>query len=105
MIELAARDDGVLLPVRARAGARRTTICGEQSGALKVTVTQAPERGKANLAISRLLAKELGLKKSQIELVAGTTAPQKKFLIHEISIEELSKRIAARTPHDHATET
>ena len=88
--------DGAILPVRAQAGARRNEVRGLQEGALKVCVTQAPEKGKANKAIIEVLARWLGVRKSQIELIAGETAPQKKFLVHEIEQNALVERIKAR---------
>jgi len=93
MIDLEPRDGGVILPVRAHAGARRNEIRGVQNGMLKVSVTQAPEKGKANKAIVALLAKELGLKKSQIELLSGDTVSQKRLLIVEIEVADLQRRI------------
>lgn len=38
MIALADHADGVVLPVRAQPGARRSGVQGEQAGALKVAV-------------------------------------------------------------------
>jgi uncharacterized protein (TIGR00251 family) len=95
VIELEARRDGLLLPVRAHAGARRSELRGVQDGALKVAVTQVPEKGKANKAIIELLADALSLKKSQIELISGETSSQKKFLIRGVDRETLAERIAA----------
>lgn len=89
---------GAILPVRARAGARRNEIRRDKDGVLRVSVTQAPEKGKANKAIIALLAKELGLRRSQIELVAGETSPQKRFLVHGLTAEELARRLATLTP-------
>ena len=40
---------------------------------LKVCVTQAAEKGKANKALVELLGKALSLRKSQIELLSGET--------------------------------
>jgi len=57
-------------------------------------VTQAPEKGKANKAILELLAETLGLRKNQLELLAGETSSQKKFLVREITAEELAQRIS-----------
>jgi uncharacterized protein (TIGR00251 family) len=94
MIALEQRTNGVLLPVRAQPGAKRNAITGEHAGKLKVSVTQAPEKGKANQAIIDVLASELSLKRSQISLVSGETAGQKKFLITEIELTELARRIA-----------
>ena len=96
MLDLQPHPNGVILLVRAQAGARRNEVRGVQEGALKVCVTQAPEKGKANKAIVEVLARWLEVRKSQIELISGETASQKKFLVREIETEDLAKRINAR---------
>ncbi len=79
-----AREDGVLLLVRAQPGARRIGISGlretEQGMALVVGVSEAPEKGRANKAIMAALAKALGVAKSALELRRGETARLK--LVH-----------------------
>lgn len=92
-IKLEAHDEGVVLPVRAQAGARRSELRAGQDGVVRVSVTQAREKGKANKAIIELLASELGLKKSQLELIAGQTAAQKRFLVRAVSPAELRQRL------------
>jgi uncharacterized protein len=84
---------GTILPVRAQPGARRNEIRGVQDGMLKVCVTQSPDKGKANKALVELLCKSLGLRKSQIELVAGETSHHKRFLVRGITSEDLTKRV------------
>lgn len=93
MIDLETREEGVVLPVKAHPGARRNEVGGVQNGMLKVSVTQAPEKGKANKAIVALLAKKLSLKKGQIQLITGETSGQKRFLIDSVSLSELRERI------------
>ena len=93
MPALEPHPDGTILPVRAHPGARRNEIRGVQDGMLKVSVTQSPEKGKADKALVELLSKKLGLKKSQIELIAGESSHQKRFLIRGISTERLAERI------------
>jgi uncharacterized protein len=95
MIALVEVQEGMVLPVRAHPGSRSNCIRGEQDGMLKVSVTQVAEKGKANKSLIDVLAKGLGIKRSQIELIAGETQPQKKFLIRGMSHEELSERIIA----------
>jgi uncharacterized protein (TIGR00251 family) len=90
---LAAHPEGVVLLVRAQPGARENAIRGVQHGALKVAVTQVAEKGKANKAIVELLCRSLALKRSQVELLAGDTAAQKRFLVRGVSVQELSARI------------
>jgi uncharacterized protein len=93
MLNLEPHAAGTILPVRAQPGAKRNEIRGEQDGQLKVCVTQSPERGKANKALIELLSKSLKLKKSQIELLAGETSRQKRFLVRGLKPEELAARI------------
>ncbi len=93
MIALELHPEGVVLPVRAHAGARRNEVRGQQEGQLKVSVTQAPERGKANKAIIALLSKALGVRKSQVELLAGETSAQKRFLVRGLDAAELARRV------------
>ena len=94
-IQLEPATDGVLLPVRAHAGAKSSALRGAQNGSLKVSVTQVAEKGKANKAIVVVLAKALNLRKSQVELVAGATVSQKRFLIRGVTVNQLRDRIGA----------
>ncbi len=95
MIDLQPHPAGVLLPVKAQPGARVNAVRGEQNGALKVAVTQVAEKGKANKAIVEVLAKSLGLKRSQVELASGETSSEKKFVVRDVTVDELAARIAA----------
>ncbi len=86
---------GVLLPVQAQPGARKNSLSGWHAGRLKIQVTQAPEKGKANQAILKLLAKSLGIKRNQITLLSGETSTRKVFQIQDITAEELLSKIAS----------
>jgi hypothetical protein len=83
----------VLLPVRAQPGAKSSGVRGIQDGALKVSVTQIAEKGKANKALRAVLSDALNVRKSQLELVAGETSGHKQFLVRGVTIEELRQRI------------
>jgi uncharacterized protein len=96
MIEMQPHPEGTILHVRAQPGARRNEIRGEQDGMLKVCVTQSPEKGKANKAVIELLVKSLKLRKSQIELISGETSHQKRFLIRDITPQELAQKLAEK---------
>ena len=91
-ISLQPHAEGTILPVR------RNEIRGQQEGMLKVFVTQAPEKGKANKALIGVLAKGLGLRKSQIELISGETSSRKRFLVRDVSPDALSDRIERVLP-------
>lgn len=93
-VRLEVHSRGVVLPVRAQPGARREGLAGVHDGALKVAVTAAAEKGRANQAIVAVLAAALGLKKSQIELISGETARRKLFLVDGLSMDDLCQRIS-----------
>ncbi len=95
MIELDVTDEGVILPVKAQPGSRKSGIRGMHDGALRVAVTQVAEKGKANKAIVGVLGKAFGLRKSQIELISGPTSARKRFLIRDVSEEQLRPLIEA----------
>jgi hypothetical protein len=98
MIELTAHAQGTVLPVHAQPGARRNAILGARAGALRVAVTAAPEKGKANAAIAAFLADSLGCRASQVALLSGQTGRQKRFLIAGIDPAALRPRIEALLP-------
>ena len=85
--------EGIIVPVKAQPGARRNGLAGVHAGALKVQVTQAPEKGKATEAVLETLAKSLNLKRSQVSLVSGATSPQKRVLIAGLSAAEFADRL------------
>lgn len=55
--------------------------CSDGSVTYKCYVTAAPEDGKANEAVIKLLAKNLGLAKSQISITHGHTSREKTIKI------------------------
>jgi uncharacterized protein (TIGR00251 family) len=95
MLSLEERKQGVVLPVRAHPGSRRNAILGEREGALRVAVTAAPEKGKANQAIIALLSETLGIPKSAIKLAAGETSQHKRFVIAGLSLQEVRDKLTA----------
>ena len=94
MLELTQTADGVLLLVKAHPKAKKNVIAGEHDGRLKVSVTEAPEKGKANAAIVKLLAMSLGLSKSSVELVRGDTSGLKTFLLRGMKLERAAEVFA-----------
>jgi len=97
LIELEQYKSYVVIPVKAFPGSRRSELRGVQNGQLRVAVTQVAEKGKANKAIIALLAKKLELRKSQIELLSGSTSSKKRFAVSAVSLDELKIRICSNS--------
>lgn len=60
---------------------------------LKVKVTAAPEKGRANEAVIELLAQQLGINTSAIHLVSGHTSPLKTLDIGGLTIDDVRQRL------------
>jgi uncharacterized protein (TIGR00251 family) len=80
-LDLVEVEGGVRLRLRVKAGARQDAILGTHAGAIKLSVTAAPEKGKANKAVLALLAGRFDVPASSIELVSGMRAPDKTVFV------------------------
>jgi uncharacterized protein YggU (UPF0235/DUF167 family) len=60
---------------------------------LKAEVTTAPEKGKANKAIAKLLAKQLGVGAGSVRLLSGDTNQKKRFGVEGMAPAELREKI------------
>ncbi len=60
---------------------------------LKVKVTAPPVEGAANEACIALLAKKMGLKKSQMTISAGARGRKKTILVSDLSRTDLEQKI------------
>ncbi len=69
--------DDVLIWIKAVPGASRNEIVGTIGDRLKVRINAAPESGKANNAICKLIASALGAKVKQVNIDSGQTNPKK----------------------------
>jgi len=85
---------GVVIRVKARPGARRNAFAGLHDGSLRIDVTAAPEKGKANDAIIALLAKNFGVATSSIELISSPANLQKRFLIAGLDVAAAEAKLA-----------
>ena len=94
LVELQLTAGGIILPVHAQPGARKNGVTGVHAGRLKVAVTQAPEKGKANQALVKLLAELLDVKRAQVTLLSGESSHHKKFVIVGVDLATLQERIA-----------
>ncbi|GHC14725.1 MAG: hypothetical protein BGP11_15570 [Rhodobacterales bacterium 65-51] len=77
--DLAARAlPGAEFALRVTPRASRNALT-EDDGQLRCQVTAVPEDGRANAAVTELLAAALGVAKSRLTLVRGATARDKLF--------------------------
>jgi uncharacterized protein len=81
------------LQLRVAPGASSPGIVGRYGTAWKVRVTQAPEDGKANAAVVRLLADALALPARDVEIVSGHASRDKTVSLDGIDQAETERRL------------
>src|SRR5258706_15523469 len=78
MIEVSETNGGATFTVKASAGAKRNAVVGVHGAALKVAVSAPRDRGKANEALTEVLAAALGVSKTAVSLGSGAPATHKR---------------------------
>jgi len=94
-IEITQDRTGITVSLRVQPKASRNTVVGEHAGSLKLSVTAPPEKGKANQAVVKLLAKMLKVPAGSIMITGGATSRQKKIHINGIKADEFRKILEA----------
>ncbi len=87
-------NEGVIVSVHVRPGAKKDATMGYFNGRLKVSLAAPPVDGKANERLVRWLSKKLGLSRSSVVLLSGQTSRDKRLLVKGLSLEALLKALA-----------
>jgi uncharacterized protein len=86
---------GARLRVRVSPGARSSALVGRHGDAWRVRVNAPPERGRANAAVLGVLADALGVRRSELRLVAGGAGKDKLVEVEGITLGEAERRLTA----------
>ena len=85
--------NGIAFDIHVNPHASRAEIAGIAEGMLKVKVTAPPVEGAANDACLLLLSKKLGLKKSQMDITAGTKGRKKTIQVRDIGKVQMEQKM------------
>ena len=77
LLKVTPVSNGSRFAVRVQPRASRDEIVGVQGDALRVRVTAPPVDGQANTALLAFLAERLGVRRSDVTVVAGQTGRTK----------------------------
>jgi uncharacterized protein (TIGR00251 family) len=82
-LKTALRQEGTLeLTLKVIPKSSRDEIVGPlDDGSIRVKITAAPEKGKANAAVCRLLADAFDVGRSSVEILRGATSQTKRVRI------------------------
>jgi uncharacterized protein (TIGR00251 family) len=87
------------LPVKVVPGASTNAIVGWLGDDLKVRVSAAPEKGKANAAVCKLIADQLGITRDRVQVVAGHTSQRKVIEIEDLNHQDVLARLSPNSPN------
>ncbi|MDR4506406.1 MAG: DUF167 domain-containing protein [Candidatus Scalindua sp.] len=94
MIEIREKGDGIVIPVKVQPNSSQERIIGEYNKQLKVAVSVPPEKGKANRAIIKIIAKWLNRKISDVEIISGERSKEKEIFVSNIMKNDLDRLVA-----------
>ena len=89
-------DGAVIFTAKVVPGSSRTVVSGLLNGMIKIKISAAPEKGKANQCLIGFLSEQIGLRKSDIAVVAGLTRPIKDVRVQGISAEALLEKLGMK---------
>jgi uncharacterized protein (TIGR00251 family) len=84
---------GVTLWVRVSPRSSKNGVGGVIEGAVKITLTAPPVDGAANAALIETLAKLCKIPKSNISIISGQTARQKRVRLAGADLEQVKKAL------------
>ncbi len=88
-----AEDPCARFEVSVQPRASREGVGRAPDGSLRVRVTAAPVEGEANEAVLKVLAKALGLRRSQLSIERGHTSRRKLVRVSGLTPAELERRL------------
>ena len=89
MLDIVTTNSGIILSIRTQPGSSKNRIIGEYGGRLKLAVTAAPEKGRANKAVIELLADTLHISESSIHIISGESSRDKRLMIEGLTPEDI----------------
>jgi len=93
MIFVRKSGDAVTFAVKVHPGARKNAITGQLGDALKVSLTAAAEKGRANDACIEFLAKVLKVPRSSVTIASGETSRSKVIRVAGLTEQEVRERM------------
>jgi uncharacterized protein (TIGR00251 family) len=95
MSELAIQQlgDAVIFTVKVVPGSSKTEMVGLLNGKIKIRVSAAPEKGKANKVLVDFLAKKLGIKSKAVSIISGHKSTIKQVRISGVQAKSIKQMI------------
>lgn len=87
--------DGITFNVKVIPRAARNEIVGVEGDAVKVRLNAPPVEGRANEALVKFFAQELGVARAQVEILRGDTSRHKVVRVRGVALAKIKELLKA----------
>ena len=84
-LEINQTDSGIIFKTKIVPASSKNAVMGTLGGMLKIKISAAPEKGKANQCLIEFLSDFLDVKKKDIQIISGQTSPTKEIKITNLN--------------------
>ncbi len=81
LLDIPKADDGIIFKIKVQPASDKNEIVGVKGDALKIRINAPPVKRKANKALVHFLARKLGVKNSEVEIISGHTTRLKRIKV------------------------
>ena len=92
---LTLKDGAVRFAVVAKPRAKKSKVLGERGDAVEIALAAPPALGAANVELVRFVAKVLGVRQRDVELVRGETSREKLLSVTGLGVADIETRLRA----------
>jgi hypothetical protein len=92
-LKISQTPNGITFQVKVVPAGSKTSIEGMYGEMLKVKLSAAPEKGKANEALIEFLAEKLGVKRKFVKIISGLTSKVKQVAVEQMTRQDFFERI------------
>lgn len=96
-LELSSGGGAVRIPVKVRPRSSRSAVLGVREGALDVALRAPPADGAANTELCELLARTLGIRKSDVTIAMGASHRKKLLAVCGLDVDGVRTRLRQAT--------
>lgn len=92
-LKISQTPNGIIFQVKVVPAGSKTSIEGVYGDMLKVKLSAAPEKGKANEALIEFLAEKLDVKRKFVKILSGQTSKVKQVAVEQMSQQEFLEKL------------
>lgn len=85
--------NGVIMPIKVIPRAHQDEIAGWENLEVKIKIRAVPEKGNANDALLRFIAKHLEVPLSSVTLISGESSRHKRICISGLTLQQVMAKL------------